>query len=249
MSLDVVDLRAFYASPMGQVARRFVGRVVRARWPSCPGMSILGLGYAPPYLGVFRDEALRTLAFMPAEQGVIAWPDRETPSSALVDVGMLPLPDGCVDRLLVVHALEVCDSPRDLLAEVWRVMAPGGRMLLVAPNRLGLWTRRENNPFGQGRPYSRAQLRELLREALFTPEQENEALYVPPFERPLFLRAAAAFERIGGRFALPGGGVHIIEASKQVYRLVGARAPARRALPNLRPALMHRPTGRETDRL
>ncbi len=247
MPLDVVDLRSFYATPLGRAARRAVGRLVRERWPSCPGFSILGLGYATPYLDEFRDEAVRVLAFMPAEQGVMHWPDQQSSASALVDVTMLPLPDGCMDRVLVIHALEVCEAPRELLAEVWRVLTPGGRMMLVAPNRRGLWARRETTPFGQGQPYSRGQLRELLREALFSPAHETEALYVPPFERPLFLGAAGAFERFGGRFALPGGGVHVIEATKQVYRLVGARKAQRRGRIQIAPALAPTPHGRQSE--
>ncbi len=244
MSLDVVDLRSFYAAPLGRVARRFVGRMVRARWPACAGFSILGVGYATPYLGWFRGEAVRILAFMPAEQGVVNWPEQDVSSSALVDVTMMPLPDACMDRVLVVHALEVSETPRDLLAEVWRILTPGGRMLLIAPNRLGLWSRRETTPFGQGQPFSRGQLRNLLREALFSPTYEAEALYTPPFERPLFLGSARAFERVGGRFALPGGGVHVIEATKQVYRLVGARKAVRRVAPQARPALAPTSAGR-----
>jgi SAM-dependent methyltransferase len=248
MALDVVDLRSFYATPLGRVARRFVGRIVRDRWTSCAGFSILGVGYATPYLGWFRDEAVRVLAFMPAEQGVVNWPEQDVSSSALVDVTMMPLPDGCIDRVIVIHVLEVCEAPRELLAEIWRILTPGGRMLLVAPNRRGLWSQRESTPFGQGQPYSRSQLRDLLREALFSPTFEAEALYVPPFERPLFLRAASAFERFGGRFALPGGGVHVIEATKQLYRLVGARKAVRRALPQLQPALAPTPAGRQSTR-
>ena len=244
MALDVVDLRSFYASPLGRVARRLVGRIIRERWTSCAGFSVLGIGYATPYLGWFRDEAVRVLAFMPAEQGVVNWPEQDVSSSALVDVTMMPLPDGCIDRVIIAHALEVCEAPLDLLGEVWRILTPGGRMILVAPNRRGLWSRRETTPFGEGRPYSRGQLRDLLRQALFSPTFETEALYMPPFERPLFLRSAGAFERIGGRFALPGGGVHVIEATKQLYRLVGARKTARDAMRALKPAIASTPAGR-----
>ena len=67
MSLDVIDLRSFYASALGKVARRFVSRLVRARWKNCTGLSIMGIGYACPYLDLFVPEAVRVLAFMWAE--------------------------------------------------------------------------------------------------------------------------------------------------------------------------------------
>ena len=62
MSLDVIDLRSFYASALGKVARRFVSRLISARWKNCTGLSIMGIGYACPYLDLFVPEAVRVLA-------------------------------------------------------------------------------------------------------------------------------------------------------------------------------------------
>ncbi|MBL8589548.1 MAG: methyltransferase domain-containing protein [Methylobacteriaceae bacterium] len=240
MSLDVVDLRAFYASPLGRVARRFLGRIVTARWPDCVGQSVMGLGYTTPYLGACRDGAVRVLALMPGQQGVVVWPKQGPNAAALVEPTSLPLPDACVDRLLMAHALEIADDPEELLAEAWRVLSPGGRMIVIAPNRRGLWARRDTTPFGQGRPYSRSQMRDLMRKTLFSPIYTAEALYVPPFERSLLLQAAGAFERVGAALSLPGAGVHIVEATKQLYRPLAVRARARRA-PVLAPALAPSP--------
>ncbi len=249
MALDVGDLRSFYAAPLGRVAQRYIGAIVRGRWGSVSGLSVLGIGYATPWLDPFRQTALRAIAFMPAEQGVVNWPvEGGISSTALVDTTMMPLPDSCMDRILVIHALEMCETPRDLLSEVWRILTPGGRMLLAAPNRRSVWARMDTTPFGQGQPYSRGQLRALLREAQFSPIHETEALYGPPFARPSFLSLASAFERVGARLGLPGAGVHIIEATKQVYRLVGARKVSRRALPQLEPALAPTPAGRMSAR-
>src|SRR5476649_754307 len=71
MSIDVVDLRNFYGQRLGVVARRFVGRGIRGLWKDTAGQRVLGVGYATPYLGLFREEAERCLAFMPAGQGVV----------------------------------------------------------------------------------------------------------------------------------------------------------------------------------
>jgi hypothetical protein len=79
-------------------------------------------------------------------------------------------------------------------------------------------------------------LRELLRETLFSPVHWAEALYVPPFARPYLLRAAPVFEAIGSRLGLPGAGLHLVEATKQLYRPVPARRATRR-LPQFEPAL------------
>ena len=65
----------------------------------------------------------------------------------------------------------------------------------------------------------------LLQETLLLPVFWGEALYVPPFARASLLRSAPAFERIAGRFSLPGAGVHVVEATKQLYRPAACAAP------------------------
>ncbi|MGD0633482.1 MAG: methyltransferase domain-containing protein [Beijerinckiaceae bacterium] len=242
MALDVVDLRSFYASPLGEVTRRLVGRLIRQRFTSCFGYSILGVGYATPYLDIFRPEAVRVLAFMPAEQGVVNWPSSGLSASALVDTIAMPLPNSCIDRVLLVHALEIAEHPRELLAEIWRILTPGGRVIAITPSRAGLWARLDTTPFGHGQPFSRSQLRNLMRETLFSPTHWAEALYLPPFEKRLLLRSAPAFERLGARLSLPGAGVLVVEATKQLYRPVGLRRPERRTVP-IQPALAPQPAG------
>ncbi len=236
MSLDVVDLRSFYGTPAGEIARRLIGRIVRRRFSNCTGYSILGVGYATPYLGFFRDEAVRVLAFMPAQQGVINWPSSGLSASALVETTAMPLPDSSIDRAIVIHGLEITEHPRDLLAEIWRILTPGGRVLIVAPSRSGLWARLDRTPFGHGQPFSRSQLRDLMRETLFSPTHWAEALYVPPFQHRTLLHSGIVFERIGAFFGLPGAGVLIVEATKQLYRPVPSLRRAQEALPPFAPA-------------
>src|SRR6202163_438152 len=241
--MDVVDLRNFYAQYLGVVARRFVGRGIRARWKDTHALRVLGIGYATPYLGLFREEAERCLALMPAPQGVVRWPSSKPALAALVEEDDLPLRDAAVDRVLLVHALEMSHDVVAQLREVWRVLAAGGKLLAVVPNRRGLWARMDTTPFGHGRPYSRSQIVQLLRETWFTPTGWSEALYVPPVARGWFLRSATAWERTGSTISAPFAGVHIVEATKQVYRPVPARREARRLVPSLAPALAPSPGG------
>ncbi|MGE0565388.1 MAG: methyltransferase domain-containing protein [Pseudolabrys sp.] len=243
MSNDVVDLRNFYGQRLGVVARRFIGRGVRALWRDTRGKRVLGIGYATPYLGLFRGEAERCLAFMPASQGAIKWPTSRPALAALVDEHELPLPDAAVDLVLMVHSIEMSRDAAALLREVWRVLAPGGRLLAIIPNRRGLWARMDTTPFGHGRPYSRSQITHLLREAWFTPLSWSEALYVPPIARGWFLRSAVAWERTGATLSAPFAGVYLVDASKQVYRPVSARKVKRRLVPALEPALAPSPGG------
>lgn len=234
-TLDAQSLREFYDFPLGEMSRRLVGQVIRSRWENTASLTVAALGYGLPYLERFRDRARRCIALMPSQQGVVAWPGREGCASALVWADMLPLPDASVDRLLVAHALEVVERPETLLEEAWRVIAPEGRVIVVVPSRRGIWARADGTPFGQGLPYSKGQLRELLNRAILSPIFWGEALYFPPMKKNYIVRSAPAIEQLGATLSFPFAGVHVVEAMKQVHRPMGARAVARSRLSPLRP--------------
>jgi SAM-dependent methyltransferase len=227
MQLDVEELTEFYAKPLGQTVRRLLTHRIRARWRGLQSSTLMGLGHASPYLGAFRNEAQRLGALMPDSQGVVRWP-REGPShTVFVDDDRLPLRDGSVDRLLAVHCLEVAEHTRHLLREMWRVLAPEGRVILIVPNRRGVWARLDNTPFGQGRPYSRRQLEQLLLGAMFTPLDWGGALYFPPLGRKVLLRSSTAWERVGASVSPAFCGVLIVEASKELIAPIGKPAKVR----------------------
>jgi SAM-dependent methyltransferase len=226
MSLDIVELRDFYSRPLGLAVRRLLGHRIRARWRRITGETLIGLGFAAPYLGAFRGEALRIGALMPMSQGVLTWPTLGAKMSVLVEEDHLPLPDNCVNRLLAVHCLETAERVRPVLREMWRVLSPEGRLLMIVPNRRSIWARLDTTPFGHGRPYSRSQLQQLLSDALFTPIDWSMALHVPPLERRTVLRWAAAVERLGTRLTPAFGGVIIVEARKELTAPIGKAAAA-----------------------
>jgi SAM-dependent methyltransferase len=229
MASDVVDLRDFYRSPLGQVARRMIRRAVRRMWPDLTGTRLLGIGYPAPFLTALSSETERTLALMPASLGVLAWPSDAPNLAALAEEGELPFADFSIDRVLLIHALETSEQAGPLLKEVWRVLAGGGRLLVIAPNRRGIWARLDRTPFGSGRPYTMSQLSQLLRDELFTPVATGTALFVPPSRGRMMLRSARAWERIGTRWFPTFAGVIMVEAAKQIYaKPVQARAPKRR---------------------
>jgi SAM-dependent methyltransferase len=229
MASDVVDLRDFYRTPLGQVARRMIRRALRQMWPDLHGMRLLGVGYPAPFLSSISTETERTVALMPASLGVLAWPPDGANLALLADEGELPFADFSLDRVLLVHALETTEQASIMLKEVWRVLAGGGRLLIVVPSRRGIWARLDRTPFGSGRPYTTSQLSQLLRDELFTPVATGAALFMPPSRSRMMLRSARAWERIGTRFFPTFAGLVIVEATKQIYaKPVAARAPRRR---------------------
>ncbi len=217
MYSDVIDLRDFYQSRLGEVARRLIRQRIRSLWPDVSGLQVLGLGYANPYLRPFLGEAERVLSVMPARQGVLHWPGDAPNIVSLVNEAELPLQNFSIDRVLMVHALEGAADADAMLGEVWRVLAGGGKALVVVPNRRGIWARLDVTPFGAGSPFTLNQLTRVLRQNAFTPLAHAHALYAPPSKSRMVLRAAPAWEKIGARWFPGFSGVVMVEATKQLY--------------------------------
>jgi SAM-dependent methyltransferase len=234
MRRDVVTLRSFYGSPLGRAALDMVERKLVEAWGDARGLDVLGVGYATPFLERFNALARRVVAAMPAGQGVEKWPTGDPNLVCLSGELSLPFQNALFDRVALVHGLEESENPTALLREVRRVLAPSGRLIVVVANRRGWWSRSETTPFGYGRPFSRTQLEEAVRDAGLEPTAWSMCLYAPPFE--LFAGTAEGLEKIGAWLWPPMGGLILMEAVKQTYAIKprGAVAPAR--VPKVRAA-------------
>ncbi|WP_299360367.1 methyltransferase domain-containing protein [uncultured Paracoccus sp.] len=225
MHHDVIDLRRFYYQrALGRVVQRILRDRLCTFWPpgGVTGMTVAGFGFAAPLLRPYLAPARRVIALMPGPQGVMAWPGGAPNHSTLCDETAWPLDTGSVDRMVMLHGLETSDHPAALLAEAWRVLGPGGRMLIMVPNRAGLWAQTDATPFGFGRSYTRRQLDTQTRAAGFVFERGLPALYIPPSDRRFWLKSAQLWERTGSRIASAlVAGVLIVELTKQVHAPVG----------------------------
>ncbi len=244
MQMDIVDLRQFYATPEGKLARRSIEQALLALWQPISDERLVGLGYTTPYLDRFAPDTERTISLMPARQGAVHWPFGKPNATALVFDEDLPLADASIDRFILVHALEHCENATETLNEIWRVLAPGGKLVIAIPNRRGIWARVEHTPFGAGRPYTGGQLSNLLRDTMFTPTAWADALHFPPNRNKVIQKFASRFERFGRRFTPAFAGVVVVEATKLLYQglPVRQRQSRRVFLPTLAPQSAARKT-------
>lgn len=229
MRPDVETLARFYRGRQGQVARRLINHQVRSIWPNLKGLRILGVGFPGPVLSVC-EEAASVVAAMPTTQGGQRWPKDQPNRSAIVREDELPFPDNSFDRIILAHALESSPHAHRLLREVWRVLADGGKLLVIVPNRRGLWCWSDRTPFGHGQPFSEGQLQGMLTNWLFDPHQTAHALFLPPTLVSWWERLAVPVERLGLQYLRHLSGVLITEAEKTVFigKPIFAPVPSRR---------------------
>ena len=226
---SVYDFKAFYNTRVGRVVRRVLQARLREIWPDVAGMRLMGCGYPMPFLRAYEEKAERVFAFSPRAQGIHSWPQEGANLVALAEEEALPFESASIDRILLVHTLEFSEMLGPFMAELWRVLKADGRLLIVVPNRMGLWARADWSPLGQGRPFSVSQLCRYLRDNRFIHERTEEALFMPPLQSTLLLKAAGTFETLGKTIMPIAAGVHIVEASKQLYAPVdrGTKASAK----------------------
>lgn len=234
MHLDVSDLRNFYyRSALGRAAQKSLRLRLLELWPEAKGQTVVGFGFAAPLLRPYLAGARRVVTLMPGPQGVMPWPAGMPNTSVLTEETLWPLETGHVDRLLLLHGLETCERPSELLEECWRVLGPGGRAIFIVPNRAGLWARRDGTPFGFGRPYSPVQLEIQLRKHQFMPERHVGTLYQVPSGQRVWMKSAPLFEKVGRHVpAMMAGGAIMVEVSKLVYPPKGKtrRSTSQRAI-------------------
>ncbi len=226
MAIDARDAAEFYATPLGERTAGLLRRKLLALWPDCANLSILGLGYAGPYLHLWREQAQRAIAASPAQLGIAPWPLGRASLACTAEEDALPFPDMLFDRILLVHGLEQADNARRCLREAWRLLKDDGRIIVVAPNRRGIWAYAESTPFGHGQPYSHRQLARLLGSLFFRVEQQEAALFAPPLNWGLALRGFNLLERAGKALAPQFAGLTIAEATKDMHGLIPIRRQA-----------------------
>ena len=197
-----IDL--YYTSPAGRRAADILATALAHEVRLSRTARLLGLGHVAPLLtGLDPGRVERLALIQPSGK---AWPPGDGCCVALAEA--LPFADALFDQALLVHALEHAPRPQKLLRELWRVLAPGGEIILVVPNRAGLWVHFERTPWGDGRPWGLSQLDRLLTDAMFERRSHRTLFAAPPLAGLGWLNGAMLR-------ALPGmGGLHLLRAVK-----------------------------------
>jgi len=229
MAIDARETAEFYATALGGLTAKLLRQILLEIWPNCAGLSLLGLGYAGPYLRLWREQAARAIALSPNQIGPAPWPANRPSLACTAEEDALPFPDMSFDRILLIHGLEQAENARRSLREAWRLLKDDGRLIVIVPNRRGLWAYAESTPFGHGQPYSAGQLARQLTSLFFTIEKQHQALFAPPLNWRLNLKTFHLWEKAGQTIAPRLAGLTIAEATKDLHAIMPVkRRPARR---------------------
>ncbi len=221
MRVSIKDFAKFYQSDLGKIVADLICEYTMTCWLDKPqkdlsNEDILGYGFSPPIFSRLKINAARKINYvlqceLSDDEICLAQNDwvigQETRT---------PFQDGQFEKILCTNGLEESENPIRTLRELWRILSPEGSLILVVPNRRGLWARSDNSPFGQGRPFSRTQLLKLVSDSLFEVKIARRILYAPPIEHPIINKVCNHFEKIGATLWPTFGGLLFFELKKRV---------------------------------
>ncbi len=226
MRQSAATLSEFYKTALGRAAAARISRRLSDLWGNCEGERILGLGFANPVLPLWLSTTRSCVSLQPEQAGVEGLSSDRGDVAALSPEDRFPFADEQFDRIVLLHALEEAESPRAVLREAWRVLAPEGRIVIATANRRSFWSLAETKAFGHGRPWTRRQLIKFADDSLFQVTASSTAVHMPPLNWPFITSAAAAWERAGEVMLPSFGGVVLVEAVKRLYAKPGGSAAA-----------------------
>ena len=236
MYLDISHLNEFYDQPLGQTVQENANKTIQKFWPTLSDRRLLGLGYAIPFISQYLKDSERIIAGMPAAQGVVHWPEDEKNLTILTEDEDMPFEDSSIDNVLVVHGLEMTQNPLGILNEIWRILTPSGRMIVLVANRRGLWSKFESTPFGYGHSYSRGQLSTQLIQCDFRIVNIETILHYPPVSNPSLSNTGKIVENLGSNLWPRLGGLIAIDAEKSVLKPITVHKEQNRAMRILKPS-------------
>lgn len=226
MRQSAATLEAFYSTRLGEATAQRLSQRLIDLWGWCEDQRLLGIGYASPLLPLWQNSARACIGAVPDLLGEHRQTNHR--GGTLVSCGehRLPFGDEMFDRIILLHALEEADSPRLVLREAWRVLAPEGRIVIAAANRRSFWSLHEGNAFGHGRPWTRRQLITFMNDSLFQVTASTTAVHMPPLNWSIITAVSRSWERVGERLTPGLGGVVLVEAVKRLYAKPGGSAGA-----------------------
>lgn len=124
-------LEHFYNSPAGDRLVRDVAHGISSDiWEK----NCLVFGYGEKFLDIFEAKELYYAA--PSSDNVYHWPKIRPFKTIVADAETLPFSPGTWDVIIIIHYIEFSQRCANILKEVYRVLKPKGKLIIVSANKL-----------------------------------------------------------------------------------------------------------------
>ncbi|MFV9875495.1 MAG: methyltransferase domain-containing protein [Rickettsiales endosymbiont of Dermacentor nuttalli] len=218
----ILRLNNFYAGDKGQKTYKCINNAISTFWHNIKNEKILGIGYTSIYIQNFLNNYLISAnPFYPYTDSNILGEYIRNNNTNIMDCAIqedaLPFSNNAINRIMLIHCIEYSSNIHQLMKEVWRILIPGGKLLIVVPNKFSILSYVETDFFKRCNSFSIGQLYNLLYEHMFVPISTSSALFGVSNLYSTLLPFHSILEHTGQKSLLPFGGLLLIESTKLMY--------------------------------
>lgn len=131
----------FYKTARGQILDEEIARSLAVNWQAedVKTCHFLTVGFPVPSILSGLEEAKSLSVFLPRLIGPkkVSWKKKNV--SVVGDPLHISFFPGSFDAAFVFHGLEFMEDPRSFLEDLWKILSPNGKLMIMVPNRMGGW--------------------------------------------------------------------------------------------------------------
>lgn len=183
--------------------------------PSIPGYYALHLG-GPSHVDMLKQSQIRHKYY--CNDGVVAAASHQ---SIQTDYYLMPFIEESLNLVVMTHVLEFCEDPRLILNEAYRLLKPGGQLIMMGFNssslwRISQWRRGYSGYPWSGRFLSLWQLRHWALKIGYGIVLDKSLCFLPPREQRFSDKWLRVMDAMGQTLSPRFGAIYFIYAQKKV---------------------------------
>ena len=216
MYLDFLNYQKFYNSSIGKLLANHIERRLKKYCYLYDNQNIGCFGYSLPYLNFLKNYNL-SLSFCYSKRMGISSEDISKANKILIDEDRVPIQDSFFDHVFLIHYLENTYNTQLSLREIWRTLAPEGKLYIITPNKKSSWYLSSKSPFSTGNGFSKKQISKILNDSFFEIQSIERLVYFPNKDFHFVNKYKDLIDRLGSIFFKYFNGVYFCVVKKKIY--------------------------------
>lgn len=219
MYLDFLNYQNFYNSSIGNLLTYHIELKLKNYCHLYNNQNLGCFGYSLPYLN-FLKKYNCSLSFCYSKKMGISGENNFKINKLLIDEDRIPFQDSYFDHIFQIHYLENVCNTKLCLREIWRTLAPEGKIYLILPNKKSSWYLSDKSPFSSGNGFSNRQIIDLLNNSFFEVQLIERLVYFPNKDLFFIKKYKDLIDKFGSFFFKYFNGVYLCIAKKKIYQKI-----------------------------